>query len=68
MGEGGGCSWGAAPATRNYCQIERGSKLSLQELPLPDREREEAASGGAPAARGCVIERGRRLGSFPIEQ
>ena len=28
---------------------------------LLNREREEAALGGAPAAQGCSIERGRRL-------
>ena len=35
---------------------------------LLDREREEAALGGAPAARGCLIEGGRRMlwGELPL--
>ena len=35
---------------------------------LLDRGREEAALGGAPAARGCSMERGRRLiwGELPL--
>ena len=60
--------WEGAPASglplRGAAQLREGGGCfcSLCEFAgLLDRGREEATSGGAPAARGCSIERGRRL-------
>ena len=67
--------WEGAPASglplRGAAQLREGGGCfcSLCEFAgLLDRGREEATSGGAPAARGCSIERGRRLllGELPL--
>ena len=62
-GEDEGAFGGAFAARSCSIAVECARQsLLLTELPrLYDREGEEAASRGAPAARGCSIERWRRL-------
>ena len=65
MGEKGGCFLGSSGCAAG--PLDQRKRLLHGDLPLPRCAellgwgREDAAFGGAPAARGCSIEGGRRL-------